>query len=842
MSDSDQVSKTDRFWSIGADDLVGVLDSSADGLSSEEAASRLKAYGPNTVKDRRKAGIASLLFNQFKSPIILILIGAAVLALFVGDAPDAVIILTIVVASGMLSFWQEKGAADAVGRLLATVRITTEIKRDGRGRELPLDELVRGDVVVLNAGDIVPGDGLVIDSTDLFVDESALTGETYPVEKAVAVLPADTPLSKRTNSLFMGTHVVSGQGDLLVARTGKATEFGKVSSRLEEKHEETEFERGIRSFGLLLLVVTGILVVGILVINVVLKKPTLDSFLFALALAVGLTPQLLPAIISVNLARGARRMADDKVIVKRLAAIENFGSMSVLCSDKTGTLTEGRVTVKGAEDIEGGSSEKGLLYACVNAVLESGYSDPVDEALRAVGKDTSGFEKMGEVPYDFNRKRLSVLVSHSGANLIICKGSFEGVLEACDRAEAPDGNAVPLSDLVDKASARFRELSESGIRVLGIAYKETAATSVSASDEVGMVFLGLLCLFDPPKKDVNETLDVLNRLGVSLKVITGDNRLVAASVGEAVGLRSSLVITGKELEARLKDDPDSIGECDIFAEVEPSQKEDIIRALKAAGEVVGFMGDGINDAPALHAADVGISVDTGVDVAKEAADFVLLEKDLAVLPNGVRSGRTTFANTMKYVFMATSANFGNMFSMAGASLFLKYLPLLPGQVLLTNLMTDLPEMTIATDRVDPELVDRPHRWNIKFIRRFMMVFGLLSSVFDFATFGVLLLVLNANMYQFRTGWFVESVISASMIVLVIRTRRFFLKSRPGNYLLAATLLVWAIVVALPYTPLGRVLGFRPLPWHFYPFLAGIVVGYALSAEVAKRLFYKWTDY
>jgi Mg2+-importing ATPase len=564
-----------------------------------------------------------------------------------------------------------------------------------------------------------------------------------------------------------------------------------------------------------------------------------------MALAVGLTPQLLPAIISINLSKGAKRMADQKVIVKRLASIENFGSMNVLCSDKTGTLTEGMVSIKSSLDIRGGESEKVLKYAYINSYFETGYSNPIDEAVRSAQKfDLSGFTKLDEIPYDFVRKRLSILVSENGSNLTITKGALKNVLDACSSAESPDGSTVDIAEVSNEIQSLFKDMSAKGFRTLGVAYKDAGkASSIASEDEKGMTFLGLLLLFDPPKSDVSDTIKQLSQLGVTLKVISGDNRLVASNVSGNVGIDNPQVLSGPELE-QLSDEAlaKRVNEISVFAEVEPNQKERIIDALRKAGNVVGFMGDGINDASALHAADVGISVDTGVDVAKEAADFVLLEKDLGVLVNGVREGRTTFANTMKYVFMATSANFGNMFSMAGASLFLKFLPLLPTQVLLTNLMTDFPEMTIATDSVDAEMVDQPHRWNIQFIRRFMMVFGLLSSVFDFMTFGALLWILSANTNQFRTGWFVESVVSASLIVLVIRTRRPFFRSRPGKYLFIATVLVVAATVAFPYTPLAAVFGFKPLPVSFFPLLAAIVVLYVMSAEIAKKLFYKWVKY
>jgi len=584
-----------------------------------------------------------------------------------------------------------------------------------------------------------------------------------------------------------------------------------------------------------------VLVIAIFAINVFLSRPVLDSFLFALALAVGLTPQLLPAIISINLAHGAKRMARNKVIVKRLASIENFGSMDVLCSDKTGTLTEGVVKLHSVLNVDGQESERVLLYAFLNASYETGFMNPIDEAIRKYRQfDLSNFTKLDEIPYDFIRKRLSILASEGEAHLMVTKGALSNVLAVCSSAELAEGRIVDIGTAEGQLRRQFEDFSRKGSRTLGVAYKNVvSATVITREQETDMTFLGFLILFDPPKPGIIETIRQLKQLGVSLKIITGDNRLLAANVSQQVELLKPHILTGEDLhqmsdEALLK----RVNEVDVFAEVEPSHKERLILALKKAGHVVGCMGDGINDASAIHAADVGISVESAVDVAKEAADIVLLEKDLNVLVQGVREGRMTFANTLKYVFMASSANFGNMFSMAGASLFLPFLPLLPKQILLTNLLTDFPEMTIATDSVDRELVEKPGRWNIRFIRNFMMTFGTLSSVFDYLTFGMLLLILQATTDQFRTGWFFEAVISNSVTVLLIRTRRAFFRSKPGKYLLTATLLIVAVTIILPITPLAELLGFRPLPISILLGIGIIVVLNIIAAETTKRVFYK----
>ncbi len=828
------------FWSLPVEDLLRRLQTGPAGLTAEEAQQRQARFAFSRLRPHQDIRPLLTLLSQFRSPIILILLFAATISLFLADRADALIILAIILVSALLGFWQEHGAAKAVAALLALVRVKTEVWRDGRLIEVPPEEIVPGDVINLSAGSSIPGDGIVLESKDLFVDEATLTGETYPAEKSVSVVSASVPLSQRTNSLFMGTHVVSGHAKAVIAHVGKETEFGHIASHVMLRPPETEFERGVRRFGYLLLEVTLLLVFAIFAINVYLHRPVLDSFLFSMALAVGLTPQLLPAIISVNLSHGAKRMARQKVIVKRLASIENFGSMNVLCSDKTGTLTEGTMRLHAALNLDGLPSERVLLHACLNATYETGFINPLDEAIRTqCVSDLSGYRKLDEVPYDFLRKRLSILVATPTTHLLITKGAVDPMLTVCTRAELPDGTTVPMENLGKKIRQQFQDLNRQGLRTLGLASRDMGQIAhIDKGHEAEMTFLGLLVFADPVRPNMAETITALQQLGVSLKIITGDHRLVASHVSQQVGMGHQRLLTGQDLrqmtdEALLK----RVNDIDVFAEVEPNQKDRIILALKHSGNVVGYIGDGINDAPALHAADVGISVDSAVDVAKDAADIVLLEKDLAVLAQGVREGRTTFANTLKYVFMATSANFGNMFSMAGASLFLPFLPLLPKQILLTNLLTDIPEMTIATDHVDHELIDQPRRWDIAFIRRFMLTFGLVSSVFDYLTFGALLLLLNASPEQFRTGWFVESVISASAIVLIIRTRRPFFTSKPGPYLILATFAVAVFTLLFPILPMASVFGLTPMPLSFLLLVAAILAGYVVTAELVKRQFY-----
>ncbi|MGD0993783.1 MAG: magnesium-translocating P-type ATPase [Gemmatimonadales bacterium] len=829
------------FWSVPADEALRRLQTAAPGLSAAEAVSRMKQYAARRLAPKKRTDVAALLLSQFTSPIVLLLLGATVISLFLHDPTDAVIILAIVLASGLLGFWQERGAAGAVEKLLSLVEVKTQVLRDGAPHDVPLTDVVPGDVVLLSAGATAPGDCLLLEARDLFVDEATLTGETFPAEKSVAVLDADTPLAKRTNTVFMGTHMVSGTATALVVAIGRDTEFGRVSERLKLRPPETDFERGLRRFGYLLLEVTLLLVIGIFAFNVYLHRPVLDSFLFSMALAVGLTPQLLPAIVSINLAHGARRMAERKVIVKRLASIENFGSMDVLCTDKTGTITEGVVTLQSANDLAGQPSDRVLLDAFLNASFETGFASPIDAAIRSHGSiDISSWKKLDEVPYDFLRKRLSILAAGPVGNLMVTKGALAQVLEVCTTAEDAAGVAAPMASVREQIEAQYVQYSSNGQRTLGIACKTLGAEAkIGKESEAGMTFLGFILFSDPPKPGIEATIGRLRDLGVSLKVITGDNALVAATVAREIGLGGAQVLSGHEVR-QMSDEAlrASVGQVDVFAEVEPNQKERIILALRKAGHVVGYMGDGINDASALHAADVGLSVDSAVDVAKEVADIVLLEKDLDVLVEGVREGRTTFANTLKYVLMATSANFGNMFSMAGASLLLPFLPLLPKQILLTNLLTDMPETTIASDSVDAEMLARPRRWDIRFIRSFMLAFGVLSSVFDYLTFGALLFLLKAGTDQFRTGWFVESVVSASLIVLVVRSRRPFFRSRPGKRLLWATLGVVATALVTPYLPIAPLLGMTPLPPPFLGLVAVVVAMYIVAGEFAKHIFYR----
>lgn len=830
------------YWSCPEQQLLQTLSCREEGLTSEEAAIRQKNNGQPLLNAHPHTTGLVLFLRQFKSPIILILVAAAILSFFLGERSDSFIIMAIILASAGLGYYQERGAASALSRLLQMVQTRVTVIRDGVEYSIPVEEVVPGDIVSLNAGQTVPGDCRLLSSRDLYTNEASLTGETFPAEKKCDIVLPQAPLSEKHNTLFMGTHVISGTARALVVHTGADTEFGNISRHLRKLQPETEFERGIRRFGYLLMEVTLLLVVIIFSLNIFLHKPLLDSFLFSLAIAVGLTPQLLPAIISINLAKGATRMADHSVIVKKLSAIENFGSMNVLCTDKTGTITKGEVIVHQALNTDGKEDKGVFRLAYINAFFETGFNNPIDLAIRQYATpDIQDVSKLDELPYDFIRRRLSILVTEKGCRTLVTKGAFEQVLAACSHAQDGQGRVVEINSLRSEITALYTRCSEDGFRVLGIAYKQPGpdAGALNKEDEQDMVFAGLLLLTDPPKEDIAATLNKLYRMGIAVKIITGDNALVARQVSRAVGLDDPIILTGAEIremstEALVRQAPQAT----IFAAVEPNQKERILLSLKKAGNVVGFMGDGINDAPALHSADVGISVQGAVDVAREAADIVLLGSDLDVLVEGVQQGRKTFANTLKYIFMATSANFGNMFSMAGASLFLPFLPLLPKQVLLTNLLTDIPEMTIATDTVDDAMVRTPHRMDIHFIRRFMILFGIVSSIFDYVTFVVLLYGLHAGTAEFRTGWFIESVVSASLIVLVVRTSGLFFRHRPGKWLILSTLCIVIATLSLPFTPLAGLLGFARLPFTFYLNLSAIVICYMATAEMAKWFFYR----
>jgi P-type Mg2+ transporter len=835
-----------NYWQEPTDHVLAALHSTPIGLSSTEAVARLQSQEPNLLQARPQLTAWHTLLEQFKNPLVLILIFAAITSAFLAEWVDAAVVLLVVFSSTGLSFWQEHRASTAVEKLRARVKSKAVVLRDGQPQTILTEEVVAGDVVLLSAGSLIPADGLVLAAKDFFVNQAVLTGETFPVEKKPGPVAAAT-LAERTNCVFMGTSVRSGTAHVVIVQTGAATVFGQIAQRLTLRPPETAFERGIRHFGALLTQIMLALVLIVFAANVFLQKPAIDALLFAIALAVGLTPELLPTIISVTLAQGAQVMAARGVIVRRLNAIENLGNMNVLCTDKTGTLTVGVVQLDNALDWVGQPAAAVLQAAYLNAFHQTGLSNALDEAIiaraQAIGDGVATAQKVDEIPYDFVRKRLSVVVQdNSGRNRLITKGAFDTVLAICTHVQCAE-TVTPLDEQGRaQLQQRYLDWSGEGFRVLGVASREVPPRpSYAIDDERELTFLGFLLFFDPPKPGVQETLAGLSRLGVQVKIITGDNRQVAHHLATTIGLPVNSIVTGGQLDELHEEALWHVASyTTLFAEVDPNQKERIILALRKMGHVVGYMGDGINDAPALHAADVGISVDTAVDVAKEAADFVLLEKNLAVLHAGIEEGRRTFANTLKYIFTTTSANFGNMLSMAGASLFLPFLPLLAKQILLNNFLSDIPGMTIASDNVDLDLVQTPQRWDIKFIRNFMIVFGLVSSVFDYLTFGVLLFLFHTLPAEFRTGWFIESLLTELVIALVVRTRKPFYRSRPGRLLWLSTLLVAGLTLLVPYLPFAGLFGLVPLPAGLFFTLLLITVLYVTGAEIAKRYFYAKT--
>ena len=828
----------EAWWSLEPAELLRRLGSSSGGLSSDAAAGRLREYGRNELREEERVSKLRVLWNQVRSPLLLLLVFAALASLLSGEWTDAAIVLTIVVATVGVGYTREHGAQRAVAELRARVKTLARVLRDGTIRQLPVEEVVPGDVVALAAGSLVPGDGVLLEATDCYVSESVLTGESFPVEKACGPAPAATPLARRANCVHMGTNVRSGTARVLIVATGPATEFGRIAHRLTLRPPETEFDRGVRRFGYFLTVAMLVLVLVVFVVHVVNGRPPLETLLFAIALAVGLSPELLPAILTINLARGARLMAESGVLVRHLNAIENLGSMDVLCTDKTGTLTEGVVQVEGAYDARGTAAEGVLELAAVNAALETGLPSPLDDALLAARKpDLAALEKRSEIPFDFVRKRVSVVVGDARGAMLVTKGAVANVLEVCDRLA--DGSALDAPRRAELQRC-VDDWSRQGIRVLGVASRRLPeGAALDRGAERGLGFEGFVTFLDRPKDGVPEALAALSRLGVSVKIITGDHRLVAEHVASMVGLTATHVITGEQLDV-LSDESlwHEAERATLFVEVDPRQKERILRALQKTGHVVGFLGDGVNDAPSMHAADTSLSVDKAADVARDAADFVLLDRDLDVIRRGIEEGRRTFANTLKYLLTTTSANLGNMLSMAGASLFLPFLPLLAGQVLLNNFLSDIPAIGVADDAVDPELVGRPRRWDLGFIARFMIEFGALSSVFDFLTFGALLSVFHATPERFRTGWFVESLLTELIVALIVRTRRPFFKSRPGNLLLGLTAALVPLVLAVPYLPYVHALGFVPLPVALLATLVAVTLLYAGSAEALKWWFYR----
>jgi len=829
---------------LPVNELLSRLGSSLSGLSSEAAERRLKIFGYNEVARRRKRSLIADFLYHFRNPLIIILLIAGLISYFLGEHESAIIVFSIVVMSTLLDFYQEHKAERAAEMLRERVAVKATVLRDGVKRDVKISEIVPGDIIFLSAGDVVPADARVISAKDLFVDQSALTGESLPVEKTPTHLKsANVSVTEWSNYLFMGTSVVSGSAMALVVRTGAQTEYGQIARVLAARGPETEFQRGLRRFGYMVMQATLLLVLFVFLMNAFYNRDAIESLLFAVSLAVGLTPELLPMIVSINLSKGAVNMARAKVIIKRLASIQNFGSMDVLCTDKTGTLTENRIKLIFYVDLEGKDSDKVLLYSYLNSYHQTGLRSPLDEAVLAYKSiNVDNYKKVDEIPFDFVRKRLSIVVEGEGERIMVTKGAPEEILKACSFCELNEVIYDLTEEFCRRIERKYLELSSEGFRVLGVAYKRLKEykPTYSVNDENEMVFLGFIGFLDPPKETAREAINLLKEAGVELKIITGDNELVTRRVCKYLDFEIRGILLGNEIE-QMHDDAlaRAVEETNVFCRVTPAQKNRIISALKANGHVVGFLGDGINDVPSLKNADVGISVDNAVDIAKETADIILLENDLRVLHKGVLEGRKTFGNIMKYVMMAISSNFGNMFSVAGGSLFLPFLPMLPTQILLNNLLYDLTQTAIPADEVDQEYLEKPKRWDIFFISRFMLIFGPISSIFDFLTYLIMLLVFRAEEPLFQTAWFLESLLTQTLVVFAIRTKKApFYRSRPSKTLIFTSASIVVFALMLPYTWLGAIFKFVRPPLEFYLALAAIIGAYLALVEAAKRWFYK----
>ena len=835
------------------------LGSALEGLSDTEADARLKKFGPNIVARERKATILEELWGRARNPLNALLLTLATTSYFLGDVRAAVVIAVMVILAITTAFVQEHRSNEAAAKLRAMVHTTASVRRVPSGSEdpfseIPMERLVPGDVVRLSAGDMIPGDLRLLEAKDLFINQSALTGESMPAERhAPACDGGSEDAFALPNLCFMGANVVSGYGTGVIVQTGSKTFFGQLAHEIAGRRVPTAFDQGINKFTWLMIRFILVMVPTVFLINGLTKHDWLEALLFAVAVAVGLTPEMLPMIVTVNLAKGAMAMSRKKVIVKRLNAIQNFGAMDVLCTDKTGTLTQDRIILKRHLDIQGRDSDQVLQYAFLNSHFQSGLRNLLDKAVLAhveleqTLKIGSGYSKLDEIPFDFSRRRLSVVVAREdGKHILICKGAVEEIFSVCTNY-ALDAEVGRLDEThFEAAKQQTMALNSDGFRVVAVAYKEMEAskTTYSIEDEGGLTLLGYIAFLDPPKESAREAIAALARKGVQVKVLTGDNEIITRKICHEVQLDPGEILLGARIAQMSDVELAEIADrTTVFAKLNPAQKEQVVRALHAKGHVVGFLGDGINDSPALKAADVGISVDTAVDIAKESADIILLEKSLLVLAEGVTEGRKVFANITKYIKMGASSNFGNMFSVIGASIFLPFLPMAPIQVLTNNLLYDFSQTTIPTDNVDEEYLASPRKWDIGNIFKFMVFIGPISSIFDYATYGMMLYVFDAwnNPSLFQTGWFVESLLTQTLIIHIIRTARIpFIESHASPALIATTVIICTVGMTLPFTWAGSALGFVPLPWLYWPLVAAMLVTYAILTHLVKVWFIrKW---
>ena len=820
--------------------MAGAPSPNFSGLTDEQARERLRSHGPNLPGTPARRGVLAEFLGRFGNPLVAMLLFAVAVSALTGDAAGAAVIAVIVLASVTLDFFQEHRAHTAAQHLAERVAIRVRVMRGAEVRTVPQSDIVPGDLVLLAAGNLVPADGVLVEAHDLLVNQARLTGESYPVAKrACAEIDAGAHrLPEHEHALFMGSSVVGGSGAMLVLATGGDTALGGVAVALESATPATVFERGTRHFGLMLMRVSVAMVLLVLLANLAMHRPLLESFLFSVALAVGLTPELMPMIVSVTLARGALRMARQGVIVKRLSAIQDLGAMDVLCLDKTGTLTEATIHLDRCIDPEANPSRSVLELAWLNSHFASGLRSPLDDAILERGDvDPTGWRKLDELPFDFERRFVSVLVERGETRRLIVKGAPEQVLARCDAVQHNDASRPMRGPERERARDLFDELGRQGLRVLAIAWRPAAGPALPPNDDTGLIFAGFAAFADPPKPSAAEALASLRASGVALKIVTGDTEAVTRHLCDRLGLPVEGVLGGSEIEAMTEDALRARAErTTLFCRTTPAHKHRILLALKARGHAVGFVGDGINDAPSLHAADVGISVDDAVDVAKQAASLVLLRSDLRVLHSGIVEGRRTFANVMKYIMMATSSNFGNMFSMSIATIALPFLPMLPRQILLNNLLYDISELALPLDDVDRVDLRRPRHWDMGFIRRFMFAIGPVSSLFDLLTFAVLLRLFHADAALFQTGWFVESVTTQVLVIFVIRTRGSPLRSRPHALLAAACVAVVAIAALLPYSRIAPVVGLVRLPPAYFGVLLVLSAAYLLLVDRVKRSF------
>lgn len=818
------------------------------GLSVSEAEERLKIYGANIISKEKKSSVILEFLSYFKSPLIIILLIASGISASFGELRNAVIIWVMVMMSVTLDFFEERSAGDAAKKLQETLQLTTRVLRHGKNIEIPTSDVVPGDILSLSAGNLIPADARVIKADDCFVNQSALTGESLPVEKfAAAISSNEGSVSEMNNILFFGTSIVTGTAIAVVINTGSKTEFGKIASTLAKKEEKSEFEIGVVSFGYFTMKIIIFLVLIIFLLNTFINHNILESFMFAVAIAVGVTPEMLPMIMSITMARGSMRMSKKGVIVKKLSAIPSFGSMNILCTDKTGTLTEDRIELVMYTDASGQKDERVLQYACLNSYFQTGIKNPLDEAvLKDRNHCEQGYQKTEEIPFDFHRKMLSIAVRGNEGNILITKGAPEEVWKRCVTVNE-HGSSIAFDEEAKRRSlTQYEEMSSNGYRVLAIASKtiQTVKPQYTVEDEAELELLGYIAFLDPPKKGVKNTLKSLMEIGVEMKIITGDNELVTKKICSDINLKIKGILLGKDIE-HLTDDALRVKaeQTTVFARFSPDQKNRVISALRAGGNVVGYMGDGINDAPSLKSADVGISVSNAVDVARESADMVLTGKNLKILRDGILEGRKTFGNTMKYVLMGLSSNFGNMFSMLGAVFFLPFLPMKPVQILLNNLLYDFSQITLPADRVDDDWIKKPRRWNFDFIKKYMLTLGPVSSIFDITTFAILYFGFHASQSVFQTAWFIESLTTQTLVIHFIRTKKIpFIQSTSSPVLIASTLTMTAIGWIIPFTPVGAYFNFTPLPWTILLSIIGIVLAYLFTVEIIKRFFFAKYDF